>query len=507
LAEEQLLMFANILVDFVQKQMERSDLILDGLEEEDAIEEMSQRDLKNRLTSPADFVKKLAKIGGFVAGRSEETEDGTQITLGDPGTSDLADALTGASGLQEMAKGDVGVGNTMDALGVAFDAGLPGPPVAPLIAGLGLGDTIPRLARKLKSPKAVGETVESTGELFDEIIQEIDRKGEFVAGGLRETPGLGTVDVETIFSKSDEDVVQDVLHRYPRSEVFPKGLTISAQRRLGNPKQGRILGVFDETRLTGEALENTVGARKIKKALDAVVPDLPGVEKVHFQRVGGAAQHGTRKQVGRGDSPADFDAELVRTAEDTDPVDPFEAGLRQLNAQEAGLRQAEMEAYGDHLEPFETYRGNVRRTQNEQDLAAIEDRLGISNAPPDQLDAMDVSEATNLNDPEFFAEQQRGRVIVEEAIQHLENERPFNAAFPGRVPGNAAAFRELDITRRSDRALEETSPILDLLFSAINRAGELRAGGKAPSLTGGGMQSALDEIGVGLLTEFLTQRR
>ena len=113
------------------------DLVTDGLEETATYNAAAEADAQRRMVnSPAGLVKSLAKIGGFVAGRSEETEDGTQITIGDPGTSDLADQLTGASGLQDLMRGDIGVGNTVDALGVAFDAGLPGPPVAPMLGAI-----------------------------------------------------------------------------------------------------------------------------------------------------------------------------------------------------------------------------------------------------------------------------------------------------------------------------------------------------------------------------------
>jgi hypothetical protein len=116
---------------------ERENLVADGLSDTASYNAAAEADARRRMVnSPAGLVKNLAKIGGFVAGRSEETEDGTQITIGDPGTSDLADAATGASGLIDLMQGDVGVGNLADAAGVAFDAGVPGPPIAPMLGAI-----------------------------------------------------------------------------------------------------------------------------------------------------------------------------------------------------------------------------------------------------------------------------------------------------------------------------------------------------------------------------------
>jgi len=244
----------SVLGSFAQKaaqkfllEEQQQDLIADGLNDTAIYTRAAEEDARRRtVNSPAGFIKSLAKIGGFVAGRSEETEDGTQITLGDPGTSDLADAATGASGLIDLLQGDVNLSNSLDAAGVAFDAGLPGPPVVPM-----LGAILP--VAKVKH--MAGTLADATGAMINRGAKEATE--DFVA----RTVGVDTkvkLSQQLPAGTTFEDFQQVLETGNPRTfreildDIDDNVIDIEFQEPLRHPR-----AELDLAELTDEALKAT----------------------------------------------------------------------------------------------------------------------------------------------------------------------------------------------------------------------------------------------------------
>ena len=107
--------------------------------------------LQSKVRNPASTIKNLVDLLGPLLGNVTETEEGRDVQISDPATSDFADALTGASGLLQLLQGDATPGNLLDLVGVGADLGVPGPPLAAFLAPLFHGtasSNIPRILEK-----------------------------------------------------------------------------------------------------------------------------------------------------------------------------------------------------------------------------------------------------------------------------------------------------------------------------------------------------------------------
>jgi hypothetical protein len=112
---------------------------------------------------PAEMLNRIIDIGGSVFGRSEDTAEGRQVTIGDPGTSDLADEVTGASGLMQLLQGEPTLTNLVDAAGVGLDLGIPGPSLSPLMS---------LLFPMGRAKNLIGETIGAAEPFFRRTAQE-----------------------------------------------------------------------------------------------------------------------------------------------------------------------------------------------------------------------------------------------------------------------------------------------------------------------------------------------
>lgn len=329
---------------------ERQDVVLDGLRESEIYNEAAESGARRRMVnSPAGLVKSLAEIGGWFAGRSEETDEGTEITIGDPGTSDMADMMTGATGLQELMQGNVGIGNSLDALGVAFDAGMPGPPIMPMIAGLGLDDSLVRIAQKLRkanpeNPTALlSETAEQAKEMV-RVLQERSATRSATPVNVRGAEGR-VIQHSYLTGQGLGDTTQVII---APSKEYPRGLRMSLARDPDDLSKAHVLGAFDILGKTGREMENTTGAGSFLAAAKEAAKTLPGVEQVDFQRVGGVARRAGREGMETGTAPSleglwnQFPEELRLDILDGVPGEMVAARLRSYGPEFDQVRQ-EME--------------------------------------------------------------------------------------------------------------------------------------------------------------------
>lgn len=245
--------------------------------------------LVGKIRDPVQTIKTIADTLEFVVGGKTSEQDGVRVVelTGDVADSGLADLLTGAPGLIDLSRGDVRLDNLADAAGVAIDAGIPGPPIMPMIAGLGLADSIPRLAGKLDL-SSVGEIADQAKEMIHGLVrgQTIESEDIINIGGQAVQKRSG------LFPNPGQDTVRQVANlESDPGRYFPDGISVVSSRMMDTADNLKIAGVHGSAGDVGREFENTLGTSKVRRTLRELEPEFPGAERASFNRVGGVARN------------------------------------------------------------------------------------------------------------------------------------------------------------------------------------------------------------------------
>ena len=244
------------------------------------------RNLQSKISNPAGTIKSVVDLFGPFFGNVTETEEGRNIQLGDPATSDVAGDLTGITALQEVLRGDVGVGNVLDLAGVALDMGIPGPPVMPFLAGLGFFQSAKRLATKIPDKETLGAVTEHTRDIADQL-RVLGHTGTDIAP----TSILGTEGTlkRGIASSAEGSPIKRVTIDIPKGEGTPEGLFVSANRDFETPGEITVPSFFSSEG-PGSA-PTAIGARGVAQIRDILTKEFPGARTLKANRTTGA-RHG-----------------------------------------------------------------------------------------------------------------------------------------------------------------------------------------------------------------------
>jgi hypothetical protein len=231
------------------------------------------------------------------------------------GLAELGGELSGGAGLGRTLSGEGNLLDVLDTLGLAADFATPG---IPLIAGLGIADSVARLAGKLPSGGAVDDVY---SRAYD-MLQAINKGESVVAPG---TTKLGGEDVpinRTLIPATTRDDMSEGLFgsakevsiEVPRGTAgFDDGLKIVASRDFHDPTVVNVQSVFD---LDGRELTDTFNPRSME--LRSILgQEFPGVETVKASRT---LKPQSRKELLEAGEDTLLDLESMR-AEGFDPPD------------------------------------------------------------------------------------------------------------------------------------------------------------------------------------------
>ena len=219
------------------------------------------RNLQSKVSNPAGTIKSMVDLFGPLFGNVTETEEGRDVQLGDPATSDFADALTGASGLTDLLHGDVGVGNTLDLVGVGLDLGIPGPSLAPLLSTVFHGSSSnfleSILQKGLKADREIGKFGDTAADIAGSTpatfaSDNFDIASGFAddAVGLPKAAGKGGDPVVLSFDETQVPHRTGSGARGQEELIFPEGVPLSALLEVIFPKGGATVRALQEAGAT-----------------------------------------------------------------------------------------------------------------------------------------------------------------------------------------------------------------------------------------------------------------